>query len=333
MTSHDRTRSADVLLQVSGGTAQLTTDDTPRVWSNSGAKIGFSVRGHDYVAYAPTGATWNGQRRHDHVHAGRQELLHGRSAADERRQHRLTERLAGDLVRQVRACARHRNHGVVRLRPGHGRGVHDLQLHHHAAGRHGDRTVVSLYPHQWKALSGGKPITPTYVSPRGAMKTLVGVNQFTTAMKFHGLLPELPAVATSDRRRSGDVDQPPQRGGQRSGGRQKADTYWTGKGLGRAARIAEIADQSATPVRDKALAAMKKTMTDWFTASSGETDHLFYYDKNWGTLIGYDASYGSDQELNDHHFHYGYFIAAAATLARFDPAWARPDSTAEWSIC
>ena len=40
-------------------------------------------------------------------------------------------------------------------------------------------------------------------------------------------------------------------------------------------------------------------------------------------MIGYDASYGSDQELNDHHFHYGYFIAAAATLAKFDPDWAQ----------
>ena len=27
-------------------------------------------------------------------------------------------------------------------------------------------------------------------------------------------------------------------------------------------------------------------------------------------------------ELNDHHFHYGYFIRAAAEIARRDPAWA-----------
>ncbi len=104
---------------------------------------------------------------------------------------------------------------------------------------------------------------------------------------------------------------------------QKADTYWAGKGLGRAARIAEIADQVGdTGVRDKAVGDIRSTLTDWFTASPGKFEQLFYYDKNWGTLIGYPASYGSDSELNDHHFHYGYFIAAAATLARFDPAWA-----------
>ena len=77
-----------------------------------------------------------------------------------------------------------------------------------------------------------------------------------------------------------------------------------------------------TTTRDSALNAIRSTLTDWFTASSGKTDRVFYYDNNWGTLIGYPASYGSDQELNDHHFHYGYYIAAAATLAKFDPAWA-----------
>ena len=50
------------------------------------------------------------------------------------------------------------------------------------------------------------------------------------------------------------------------------DTYWAGKGLGRAARIAEIADQLGnTAIRDKALSTMKSTMNNWFTASAGKT--------------------------------------------------------------
>ena len=52
---------------------------------------------------------------------------------------------------------------------------------------------------------------------------------------------------------------------------------------------------------------------------------LFCYNDRWGTLIGYPASYGSDTELNDHHFHYGYFVKAAAELARLDPDWARDE--------
>jgi len=31
-----------------------------------------------------------------------------------------------------------------------------------------------------------------------------------------------------------------------------------------------------------------------------------------GGLVGYPPSYGSDTWFNDHHFHYGYFIRAAA---------------------
>ena len=50
---------------------------------------------------------------------------------------------------------------------------------------------------------------------------------------------------------------------------------------------------------------------------------MFAYDRNWGTLIGYPPSYGSDTELNDHHFHYGYFLRAAAEVVRRDPAWGR----------
>ena len=56
--------------------------------------------------------------------------------------------------------------------------------------------------------------------------------------------------------------------------------------------------------------------------SGGSSNAAFAYHDTWGTLIGYPASYGADSELNDHHFHYGYFLWAAAVVARFDPAWA-----------
>ena len=39
-------------------------------------------------------------------------------------------------------------------------------------------------------------------------------------------------------------------------------------------------------------------------------------------MIGYPVYYGSETELNDHHFHWSYWVNAAATLAKHDPAWA-----------
>ena len=49
---------------------------------------------------------------------------------------------------------------------------------------------------------------------------------------------------------------------------------------------------------------------------------VFTYNPDWGILVGRPASYGSDWPFNDHHFHYGYFVRAAAEVARVDPAWA-----------
>ena len=68
---------------------------------------------------------------------------------------------------------------------------------------------------------------------------------------------------------------------------------------------------------------------DWFTfdyGAGGSADRFFAHDPIWSTLIGYPASYGADTELNDHHFHYGYFIMAASVIARFDDEWAGHDA-------
>ena len=58
----------------------------------------------------------------------------------------------------------------------------------------------------------------------------------------------------------------------------------------------------------------------WFTADGEDDDKYFYYDKEYGTLIGYPTSYDSDKQVNDHHFHYGYWIKAAAAVAAPAPA-------------
>ncbi len=57
-------------------------------------------------------------------------------------------------------------------------------------------------------------------------------------------------------------------------------------------------------------------------SGGGGGDRGFAYDLNWKTIIARPASFGLGSELNDHHFHYGYFVMAAAMLARYDPIWA-----------
>jgi endoglucanase Acf2 len=96
------------------------------------------------------------------------------------------------------------------------------------------------------------------------------------------------------------------------------------KYLGRLTSLSGIAEVvGAAELHKQFVNEIKRRLENWFTASPGEEAPLFYYDSNWGCLVGSKPSYGSDSSLNDHYFHYGYFIRAAAEVARVDPGWAK----------
>lgn len=59
-----------------------------------------------------------------------------------------------------------------------------------------------------------------------------------------------------------------------------------------------------------------------FDAGGGGPARSFAYDDQWDTLLGSPGSYGLAGEMNDHNFHYGYHIFAAAQVAMQDPQWA-----------
>ncbi|HEX2418028.1 MAG TPA: glycosyl hydrolase, partial [Micromonosporaceae bacterium] len=182
----------------------------------------------------------------------------------------------------------------------------------------GTDTLLALYRHQWRASSDA--VTPhRYDSPRGQMRLREGAG-FTTRETFNGVLPSLPDSGGYDPNRLGSyLDSVLAEADLLKGA---TDTYWTGKALGRLAMLAPIADQlGRTADRNRLLDAIRGRLADWLTASPGEAQRLFAYDATWGTLIGYPASYGADTELNDHHFHYGYFVLAAAVVAWYDPGW------------
>ena len=104
------------------------------------------------------------------------------------------------------------------------------------------------------------------------------------------------------------------------------DTYWEGKQLGTLTTLAGVAEAlSDTPNKPRPSRPSDIVLSAWLTFDGEQDAEHFYYDPSWGTLIGTPPSYGSDDQINDHHFHYGYFIRAAAEVARFDPDWA-----AEW---
>ncbi|KAI5362046.1 Putative endo-1,3(4)-beta-glucanase, glycosyl hydrolase family 81 [Septoria linicola] len=63
----------------------------------------------------------------------------------------------------------------------------------------------------------------------------------------------------------------------------------------------------------------------------------FVYDENWGGVVS-NASYVTGNPLedfgnayyNDHHFHYGYFVYAAAVIGYLDPDWLGNSTNKDW---
>ncbi|MCX7872110.1 MAG: glycosyl hydrolase [Verrucomicrobiae bacterium] len=189
-----------------------------------------------------------------------------------------------------------------------------------------DAVIFALYPHQW--LNTKTKLTDKiYNSVRGPMKIAVG-REFTTETVFPGVLPVLPVVKNSDTNLlfkflEAEVKKQP---------RLVGDTYWLGKQLGKLTSLTQISEQTGQIEWKNTFAErIKKSLENFFTPTNQSgmaktsREGVFYYDTNWGTLIGYPASYGSDDQLNDHHFHYGYFIRAAAEIARQDSQWAKDE--------
>jgi Glycosyl hydrolase family 81 C-terminal domain len=76
--------------------------------------------------------------------------------------------------------------------------------------------------------------------------------------------------------------------------------------------------QVAAEMRDYILQALKELVGQW---ADVYTAQFIQYNPTFKTTYGFPAGFGSVQNLNDHHFHFGYFLRAAAAIGRYDRAW------------
>lgn len=294
--------------RITGGDPVLTFSDQPRVWANNGNVIGVTVRGNHYGLFGSNGSAWEG--------------LESRKAVNSSSKGYFSIALLPDGEQTtLEKFAKYAHAHVIDTRVGFevsgGQLKTSYQLTTEALEGEVEGTIYALYPHQWK-YSKAKLTGQSYKSVRGEMKVAEG-NGFETTVPVQGLLPMFPAEGIADRERmvaylkEETVKKSP----------DFADTYWDGKLLGKLATLSGIAEVAGEKELQKQFVdELRNRLENWLTASKGETAPLFYYNKKWGTLIGSKASYGSDSQLNDHHFHYGYFIRAAAEVARLDPDWA-----------
>ncbi|MBW4042255.1 MAG: 1,3-beta-glucanase [Acidobacteria bacterium] len=103
---------------------------------------------------------------------------------------------------------------------------------------------------------------------------------------------------------------------------EPADTYAGGKWLYRLANLLTVAKAAHAPTAAAdARKRLDAALLEWTQADGCRTRavHCFVHDERIGGIVGLQASYGSDQ-FNDHHFHYGYFLYAAAVAVADQPS-------------
>ena len=192
-------------------------------------------------------------------------------------------------------------------------------------------TIVGLHPLHWKHSAQA---TSSYQvrSARGTIK-FSQTDGFDYQLPFVGVLPSLPSIG-------GTFDQATLEGLVTEFVSQDPDTwliypdtypdtYWAGKSYSKVAELIAIADSIGMNAEaTQLLNWLKSELADWFTAETGgnlDANKYFVYDDEWNTLLGMDEAFLSHQQLNDHHFHYGYFVRAAAEICRMDIAWCGAD--------
>jgi endoglucanase Acf2 len=309
-----------VFFKITGGNAKVACNFTPTVWYNQGAVLGITVNGNNWGIFAPTGSTWTQSGNNFTSTLSGKDYLSVAILPDN-----LTTTTA-----KTDALTLFTAHAYAFVTTTRADWVYDEKnafvittYTSTTQVKEGTETntLQALFRHQWMHTSS--PLTSyTYSSARGGMKLYSG-NVFTTTMPFHGILPVFPdkgfdhATLTTYVNNETGSTLP-----------SNADTYAMGKAFGRMAMLTALADQVAnTTARSGFVSKMESKLQSWFTATSGKTSEVFYLSSQWNCLFGYPASYYTDTEINDHHFHYGYFIMAAASIAQFDPTWA---SNANW---
>lgn len=315
-----------VYFTVKGDNATLSFAAKPTVWSNNNGVIGLTVSGRHYGIFAPAGSNWTNVGTNN-----MQSNLNGKDY--------FSIAVLPDNNASTLEFFRQRAYAFVKSTSVEWdfdenssllTTTYNIETELKESGNNNiNQTLIALRRHHW-LYSKDELTNYTYASPRGTLK-VVAASSFSTQQTFNGLMPALPYFAKDG------VDQFSEAqlykyiddiyklsSTARWNNISSADTYWYGKAFGKIAQLIKIADQIGhTQARDLFVQETKNRLNDWF---DGNYPQVFYYNDTWNSLIGYPASYGSDTSLNDHHFHYGYFIQAAATVAMYDTDWVKDEN-------
>jgi endoglucanase Acf2 len=296
---------------------QLLVARNPHIWHRTASFVGFSIGSHVYGAFAPDGAAWTYADSAFCLAEGADRFSLAALPEETAAALALFAEVADSRLSDTRV-EWHYDEGAAlirasyRVEPG--------------------ETLLALYPHQWRALVDESQLTGyAYETVRGRMKVLRG-SGFETTLGFPGALPVMPALGNETERLRELVAEVATEGDHHLAAlwpHAERDMYWTGVSLNRISTLVPIAERvGAEDVAAELVSWLKGTLEDHFSGRSGagvaKTEQTYWYDELWTTMIGFPGGFGANTALNDHHYQYGYWIRAAAEIARHDPTWTAP---------
>jgi len=181
--------------------------------------------------------------------------------------------------------------------------------------------LMFAVPHQLDILQGANIVMPkAFKILKGFMSGVIG-NKWVmkeTLTKINWNSPRPIAADKLDAIKAAlqiDVD---------NTGNSPGDPYGFGKSIARLGRLALIADEVGnTELAGRIRGKMRSRLNPWMW---GNNTNSLRYDRTWKGLCSKQglaneaADYGNGW-YNDHHFHYGYIIYAAAVVGKKNPEW------------
>jgi endoglucanase Acf2 len=181
-----------------------------------------------------------------------------------------------------------------------------------SASTDGGDTIMALFPHQYRNTSSVSFMSQTFPTLRGIMKLTKG-KSFSTTLNFNGIVPFFDDNGGYDKTTLKQylIDD-------ESISLADTDLYVFGKKANSVANLIRVADKlGETATRDYFIDKLKTGLKDWFTYLASDSRY-YYYNTNLNSLIAYPSGIYGVQNLNDHHFQYGYLVYASAILAFYD---------------
>jgi endo-1,3(4)-beta-glucanase len=168
--------------------------------------------------------------------------------------------------------------------------------------------LLAVYPHQAQFLTSPPAVLGSYPTIRGDL-TLIRAGSFTTTLPLQrppaGFAPLSPAPSDLLATLAGDVDVYI-----RTGPPSSKD-YYLGVWFGRGIDLFQVAQAAGRQdLADRLISYLEPQLVTGLS--------YFHYDAAKASVIAGFPEFGNEN-LNDHHFHYGYYIRAGAILSLADP--------------